>query len=382
MVRWKCSHIPPTQGILDYSEFESGRYRQYHLCGRHNCVPRLALAPRTNIKGVRLAGRRFFLGVVVGCAVLSAPNSFQENAGVAEAQEKRAYWVNDFEKQYTKWTQMLDKQIAANKVYPSDIKRGQDALKHAITGLTRDGHDPAPYTARMNAYFSTVQARVDEAALKGKRNSISRKIPLIKPGPNVETIPKGVPTWCGDIVAKMKQARRSAPNSLKLPTYASTINIEDVTTAALFACSDASYGPIQQWSQAYRQHISNLTGFTAAQNDALFAYATRIYQPPKRRGYQGRPGTGGRIPDKPRCAKHPAKTDGLAEDQISRNLERNLLKCKGGTRLSFEVKLNLSFAGQQYPYWIVDTAAGPSTEIARAGLVKQLITNRVYENAL
>ncbi len=318
----------------------------------------------------------------MGCAAVSSPNAFQENAGVAEAQEKRTYWVSEFEKEYTKWTKMLDKQIGYNKVYPSDVKRGRDALEKAIAGLTRDGHAPAAYQARMDAYFNTVQARIDEAALKGKRNSISKKIPLIKPGPKVEAIARGVPSWCGDIVAKMKVARRTGGNSLALPTYASSIKIEDVTTAALFACTDSEFGPIQQWTQAYRQHISNLTGFTVAQNDALFEYATRTYEPPKPQGYQGRFSTGGLVPDVPRCAKHPASSAGLAEDRVSRSLERNLLRCKGGSGLGFAAGLNLSFANQQSPYWVIDTAAGPKTEIARAGLVKNLITNRVYENAL
>ena len=318
----------------------------------------------------------------MGCAALSGPNVFVESASTAQAQEKRTYWVQEFEKEYTKWTKMLDEQIGRNKVYPSDVQRGRDALEKAIAGLTRDGHDAAPYKARMDAYFGTVQVRIDKAALEGKRGAISKKIPLIKPGPKVEPIAPGVPGWCGDIVAKMKEARRSAPSSLELPTYGSEITIAAVTTAALFACTDSSYEPIQKWTQAYRQHLSNLTGFTAAQNDALFAYAVRSYQVPKPEGYQGRGSAGGAIPDLPRCAKHPVKRDGLAEDQVSRNLERTLLKCKGGSRLDFEVGLNLSFASQQFPYWVIDTAAGPKTEIARAGLVKRLITNRVYENAL
>ncbi len=328
-----------------------------------------------------MAKQRLLLSALAGCLALALPNAFDAFQNEAVAQEKRDYWVRDFEEQYKKWTAMLDKGIARNKVYPSDVKRGRDALAKAIAGLTRDGHDPAPYQARMDAYFSTVQARIDEAALVGKRNSISKKIPLVKPGPGVEAIPLGMPAYCGDIVAKKKQSREVAPRSLKLPTYASKINIEDVVTAALFACTDSGYGPIQQWTQAYRQKVSNLTGFSVAQNEALFEYATRSYKVPTRQGYRGRPGVGGRIPDKAHCAKHPVKTTGLAEEQISRNLERTLLKCKGGTRLDFETGLNLNF-NQQYPYWVVDTATGPSTQIAKAGLVRKLIVNRVYENAL
>lgn len=320
--------------------------------------------------------------MVLGCAAMTAPNVFSESSGSAYAQEKRSYWVDQFESEYAKWTKMLDTQIARNKVYPSDVKRGRDALTKAIAGLTRDGHVPAPYQARMDAYFGTVQSRIDKAALVGKRNAISRKIPRVTPGPQVEKIPMGVPTFCGDIVTKMAQSRRAAGSSLALPTYGSQIKIEDVVTAALFACSDSSYGPIQQWSQAYRQRISNLTGFTLAQNEALFAYATRSYEVPKPQGYRGRGSVGGRIPDLPRCQKHPVNKSGLAEERISRNLERTLLKCKGGTRLGFEVGLNLKFANQAYPLWVIDTAKGPTTEIARAGLVKKLITNRVYENAL
>lgn len=318
----------------------------------------------------------------MGCVVVGGPNLFDESGGTAQAQEKRSYWVQVYEKDYAKWTKMLDDQIAYNKVYPSDVKRGRDALEKAIAGLTRDGHAPAPYIARMNEYFGTVQDRIDNAALKGKRDAIPKNIPQIRPGAQVASIAQGVPSFCGDIVAKTKEARRAAPHSLQLPTYASSIKIEDVVTAALFACTDSEYEPVQKWTQAYRQHISNLTGFTAAQNDALFAYATQSYEVPKPQPYQGRGSSGGLIPDLPRCAKHPVKRDGLAEDQVSRNLERSLLSCKGGTSVDFEVGLNLSFANQQYPYWVIDTAAGPKTEIARAGLVKRLITNRVYENAL
>lgn len=233
-----------------------------------------------------------------------------------------------------------DKKNLAN-VDAKAVERARKELDALIDKL--EGDTKKQYEAKRDELFGKLESGVADAKVKILRNG-TEAAPVVAAAPGIEPIAPMKPTWCEGVVEsvgkKIDSLRLTPPRDWD-GAPARTI---------LFSCLDADWDVRQQVMAQYRQAMSNALGLTAATNERLMKLAGKQF-----------------LNDDPNphvslCSKElvPLK-EGTALELAGSRLERAALGCsnkggEGGPRLID-----------------VDTAAGPPTQLARAGLVRVVL---------
>ncbi|MFK7930402.1 MAG: hypothetical protein AB8H79_19595 [Myxococcota bacterium] len=284
-------------------------------------------------------------------------------AHLAHATEPSAINVSDFKRVFGNMKGDIETQIKRNgDVNPDTIKRTLTNVNVIIDRIERSGADPAPFRKQIDDYLAGVQQRAGAAKRTQNEAKVSKTVPTVAPHPGIEAIAAGLPTWCDPILSQYEGQTITTTADIRLPDSPYSVQMSDLHFPLLFSCTLPDFAPTQGWTQAYRQRISNLLGFTAAENEAFMKRAAGLFKK-------------GNVPrakaDIPaRCETLPGKATGLIEARIGRDFERAIVGCGGA---SGPINMQFPNSGGR-PLWLVDLPAGPSTELTKLGIASDLIS--------
>jgi hypothetical protein len=317
---------------------------------------------------------RLFTSLALACVTLSiAPGQGGLLApSAAHAQEPSAIDQREYDDVIRKLEHDLDEQISRkNTIYDATIARHRKALKPILARMKRGGVDTTSRQAAFDAIVEDAYARLAVAQAKKLRGAIKKEVPRIAPEPGIDPIAPTAPTWCATIDAALKGPSKA--REIQMPSTASSITLLSIRDALEFSCGAKDFPLTQKWTAAYRQDLSNKLGLSAAQNLELITFAARNYRKvdySDRRELKEEPTAAA-------CEGFGKPESALAEDQMSRALERGLLRCKGRVT-SVPTSRRLPFDGQDM-FWLIDLAGYPSTHTARLGLAERLLRRGLYD---
>jgi len=255
------------------------------------------------------------------------------------------------------------------EIDPATVKRTLSNVDRVIDRIERSGADPSPFRQQVDTYLAAAQQRASTAKRAQNEAKVSKSVPTVPAHPGIEAIAPGLPTWCDPILSQYQGKTLTTTKDIRLPDSPYSVQMGDMHFPLLFSCVLPDFAPTQQWTQAYRQRISNLLGFTAAENEAFMLRAAKLFVKDRA------PRTHADIPS--RCKTLPGKTTGLIEERIARDFERGILGCAGGIG---PVNMQFPNSGGR-PLWLIDLPAGPATELAKLGVASDLISMNLVNMA-
>ena len=310
------------------------------------------------------------------CAALClASGAFVCSPTQAYAQEPSAIDQRDYDSAFKGLKRDLNDQIKRkNTIYEETVERRRKELKTILGRMERSGVDVGPREQEIDAFIADAYTRLATAQAKKARDTIDEKVPKIEPEAGVERIGATAPTWCATIDEVLE--RPSGAKSIAIPRSTESITLLSIRDALTFSCAVKDFTLTQQWTAAYRQRLSNLLGLSAKENLELITFAANTF----RKLEYTESVKSKEHPTAGACAAFPAPESKLVEDQMTRSLERSLLRCKKNVT-TIPSSQRLPFDGNS-PYWLVDLEGYPSTHVARLGLAQRLLSKDVFADDL
>lgn len=282
---------------------------------------------------------------------------------LARAGEPSAINKRDYDSAFRSLKHDINEQIdRKNIIYETTIKRERKRIDTALDRMKRnDGVDITPYQKEVDEFIRGAYARLEVGQLAKAKAKVGKNVPTIAPLAGIDAIKIVAPSWCSNDATFNKLFGK-----ITMPKSHGNLTLLTVREAARFSCTLPDYEPVQKWTQAWRQYLSNSLGLTHKENEALLAYAVSSFKPLKyeeRVNYASK--ARGPMCGKLRAPKKNATREAIAEHQV---IGATLL-C--GLSLDQHIGDHIRFPSKSF--WLIDVPGTPKSELGKLSLAHELL---------